>query len=143
MDQLLVHAESVGHRFRRGCVPSPINPTDNVATESKRIGCITQPTLSTFEHGTLVHEVVEHFATLGEKVVQPRLGAFYETVFMECIVLPTSAQHPVTEGVFRRLGRRSAFWRNRRGEASAGIGGKGRADARGEELCALCRGTLR
>jgi hypothetical protein len=62
-------------RDGRGCVPSPINPTNNVATESKRIGGITQPTLRTFEHGALIHEVVEHLATLGEKVVQPRLGA--------------------------------------------------------------------
>ncbi len=123
-------------------LPSPINPTNDIATETKRIGSIAQPTLRALKHGALVHKVIEHFATLGEKIVQPSLGALQEAVLVECVLLPTGAQHPATEGVFRRLGRCCAFWRGGRGEAPAGVCSEGRAGARGEELCALCRSAL-
>ena len=49
--------------------PSSINPTDDVPTESERVGGVAKPTLCAFKYRTLIHEVVEHLAALSEKVV--------------------------------------------------------------------------
>lgn len=87
--------------------PSSINPTDDVPTESERVGGVAKPTLCALKYRALIHEVVEHLAALSEKVVQVRLGALQECVLVECMLLPAGAQHPRTERVFRRFLRRA------------------------------------
>lgn len=65
----------VGGKSLREHAPSPVDPTDDVSTKSKRVGGIAQPTLRALEHGPLIHEVIEHFSALGEKIIQVRLSA--------------------------------------------------------------------
>src|SRR6266851_649916 len=80
--------------------PSPIDPTDDVPTESERVGGVAQPTLRALEHRALVDEVVKHLAALGQKVVQAGLGALQEGVLVERVLLSARAEHPPAEGVF-------------------------------------------
>ena len=80
--------------------PSPIDPTDDVPTESERVGGVAQPTLRALQHGAPVDEVVEHLAALREKVVQVRFGALQEGVLVERVLLSARAEHPPAEGVF-------------------------------------------
>jgi hypothetical protein len=70
-------------------VPSPLDPTDDISTEAKRIGGIAEATLRALEHGTLIHETIEHLPTLREKVVQPRLRALQKRVLLQRVLLPT------------------------------------------------------
>ena len=93
-------------RRREKYAPSPIDPTNDVPTKSERAGGVTQPALRALEHSALVDEVVEHFTTLSEKVIQTRIDALQEGVLVERVVFQSSAQHTAAEGVFRRfLGR--------------------------------------
>jgi hypothetical protein len=122
---------------------SPLDPTNDVSTETQGIGGIAKATLRAFEHGALIHKAIKHLTALREKVVQSRLGTLQEGVLVQGVLLSARAQKPTVERVFRRLvavwtcecrGGRRWWW----GKASSGgVWCERRAGACGKELGAL------
>ena len=61
---------------------SPLDPTNDISTETQGIGGIAKAALRAFEHGALIYEAIKHLAALREKVVQSRLGTLQESVLV-------------------------------------------------------------
>ena len=75
-----IHVLRAVHRtFVKGCledrevcsVPSPFNPTDHVPTEAQSVRSIQQSLVCSLKDGTLVSEIVEYSAAMGQKFVEP------------------------------------------------------------------------
>ena len=102
-DNFYINAQIAGKGGICDCAPSPLYPTDNVPTETERVGGVTEAALRALEYGALVHEVIEHLPPLREKVVQPCFGTLQERMLVQRVLLPARAQQPAAKWVFRRL----------------------------------------
>jgi len=61
---------------------SPLNPSYDIAGNSKGVRGIQQSSLGAFQDVSLINEVVENFSALGDEIIQLRLCAIDEGMFM-------------------------------------------------------------